>query len=214
MDLTSETTARNRWLTALRFHLHSDSVCDNWRKLGFYFRRRDHYWIISPRMTKLPAEPLGTYPLDFSAQLRAGHYSPLDGDGIPVRRSRDGRTFVHNYTRICGFALAHWNMYLQTGYEGHLAPVVKSADYILASAEHAQDAVYLKEERPGKGHTGPISSMSQGQAMSVLCRAWQATLRDEYLQAAIGSLQPFTIAAKHGGVLSAIHKLDAPWFEE
>lgn len=147
-------------------------------------------------------------------QLSAGHYAPLDAQGIPVRRGLDGRSFVHNYTRICAFALASWNIYLRTRDSAHLSAVLHVADYILATAKRTRDAVYLQEEKPGKGHTGPISSMSQGQGMSVLCRAWQATLQEQYLEAAIASLHPFTIVARRGGVLSAIRMLGVPWFEE
>jgi D-glucuronyl C5-epimerase C-terminus len=209
----SKTTRISRLSDALRLNAHCDCIGENWRKLSFYFCREDHYWKVSSLAAAEHPGLLGPYPLDFGVQLRDGHYTRRDDCGLPVRLSRDGRSFVHNYTRVCGFALANWEIYLKTGDKISLAPVLATADYILRTAEHTENAAYLRAERP-EGHTGELSSMSQGQAMSVLCRAWEATRRSDYLDTALACLQPFTVGVNRGGVLDRITSIDVPWYEE
>jgi hypothetical protein len=56
--------------------------------------------------------------------------------------------------------------------------------------------------------------MFQGQAISVLCRAWIATSNQRYLDAAIACLGPFDISVEKDGVLARLTAADLPWFEE
>src|SRR5690349_13429348 len=96
---------------AVRFNLHRDTIRENYRKLAFYFRFTDQYWLL----TEGAARDTRLYPLDFTPQLACGHFAHFDATGIPLQRSRDGKSFVHNYTMMCGFALAHWNLYVASG---------------------------------------------------------------------------------------------------
>jgi hypothetical protein len=56
--------------------------------------------------------------------------------------------------------------------------------------------------------------MYQGEAISVLSRAWQATNKPEFLDAANDCLGVFEIPVADGGILGKISALNLPWFEE
>jgi len=56
--------------------------------------------------------------------------------------------------------------------------------------------------------------MSQGEAMSVLCRAWQETGQERYLKAAMGVFGVFELPVEHDGVLGYISRIGVPWYEE
>ena len=61
---------------------------------------------------------------------------------------------------------------------------------------------------------GTLSGLWQGQAISVLCRAWQATKEINYLEAATGLVDPFDLSVERGGVLGRITTRRVPWYEE
>ena len=57
---------------------------------------------------------------------------------------------------------------------------------------------------------GWLSAMGQGQAMSVLSRAYHLTHDDVYLQAALKAIKPFHFESNRGGVVA--HLFDKfPW---
>jgi heparosan-N-sulfate-glucuronate 5-epimerase len=187
------------------------------RKIGLYFRNTGTYWQLSQEDTGLTIDtkPLRSYPLDLTARLITGHYDRFDETGLPIRPSKFGPGYTHDYTTLCSFALGHWNFYLQTGKELYLSNTINVSDFIVRTAElSAGDAILLRcEGRSGK-HSGPISAMVQGEAMSVLCRAWQVTNERRYLEIALGCLKPFDRGIEDGGVLGNISVANIPWYEE
>src|SRR5690606_31614031 len=114
------------------------------------------------------------YPIDFGDRLQDGHFSSFDASGVPVRLTRTGP--IHNYTRICGWALAHWSRRRGgTWSDRSRAAFLLAADYLVDTAERVGADLHLRAEFPGGGHVGSISGMCQGQAMSVLTRAYLLT---------------------------------------
>lgn len=65
-----------------------------------------------------------------------------------------------------------------------------------------------------KLEAGWYSAMAQGHAMSVLCRAYHATKRTEYLDAAFRASLPFSIDAENGGVRNRFLDTKYVWYEE
>jgi heparosan-N-sulfate-glucuronate 5-epimerase len=185
-------------------------------KLALYFRRAGAYWELSDREEVLvvDAGPLGRYPLNLLPRLRNGHFGEYDSEGLPVRTGADGRTGIHNYTTLCCFALAHWEKYLGNGDIENLEKFLRVADYIVRTADRNGKVVRLRVERPGQGHVGEVSSIVQGEAISVLCRAWHATKRPEYLETAAGCAELFDVAIEDDGVVGRITARQLPWYEE
>lgn len=60
---------------------------------------------------------------------------------------------------------------------------------------------------------GWYSAMAQGQAMSVLVRAFARTSDRRYLRAALSAMRPFDVASADGGVLAKFADR-YPWYEE
>ncbi len=214
---TSVVEGEPLWLGLLRLNTKGDAFRENLKKISLYWRPHDTYWKSTDSAAKLAVSPgpVGRYPLDFSFQLESGHFANFDQAGLPVQRCRDGNGFVHNYTMMCGFALAHWERYLESGDPGQRVNLFQVARYIVESGEHRSDgSLVLHAERPGEGHVGELSSMFQGQALSVLCRAWLATGDHSFLKAAIGCLGSYETPVELGGVLGTISSIGVPWYEE
>lgn len=185
-------------------------MAENLRKAGLYFRDINAYWQLTQ-----DAEPLGRYPLDITKRITTGHYDRFDDAALPMVPSKFGRGFAHNYTTLCSFALGYWTFYLQTGQKWQLSKVIHVSEYILRTAQILPNgAVLLRCEGEEGEHSGSLSAMNQGEAMSVLCRAWRATCNSRYLEAALGCLEPFEIQVEAGGVLGNISMINVPWYEE
>lgn len=60
---------------------------------------------------------------------------------------------------------------------------------------------------------GWLSAMGQGQAMSILARAYHLTRDDVYLRAALKAIKPFHFRAIEGGVVAYLFD-KFPWYEE
>jgi hypothetical protein len=190
---------------------------ENLRKLSLYFRNSHAYWQLVERdeVLAVDAGSLGRFPLDIEPRLTTGHYTHFDNAGLPVRLSPNGRGFIHNYSTISGFALAYWDRYLKTGDKSNLGKLLCAADYILHTAHREGRAVRLRAEKVEAGHVGTLSGLWQGQAMSVLCRAWQSTKEVNYLEGAIGLAEPFDVPVERGdGVLGRITNRGLRWYEE
>src|ERR1041385_7859636 len=98
-------------MDGIRLNANRDSIGENVRKLALYFRRHDCYLRAPDPGDSLAIDPgpLGRYGMDFKPQLSSGHFAHFDESGLPLQRGRRGMGFVHNYTMMCGFALAHWD---------------------------------------------------------------------------------------------------------
>jgi hypothetical protein len=149
-----------------------------------------------------------------SKRIVTGHYDRFDEIGLPVRPSKYHSHEIHNYSTLFAFALGHWDFYLETGRESHLAKVIDVCDYAIKTAHVSADGAVLLRAEGETEHSGPPSALYQGEAMSVLCRAWQATGNRRYLEIALGCLEPFKLPIEAGGVLGRISSIVAPWYEE
>jgi len=182
---------------------------ETFSKVSLYLTPWRHYWSTSPS-SGAPRER--EYPIDFAPRLADGHFSHFDDAGLPLRSTHAGP--IHNYTRICGFALAHWAaMGAGGGNPASRLAFLAAADYLLETGERAGSELRLRAEVPGRGHVGRVSAMSQGQAMSVLVRAHRATGDQRYLDAAMACVGPFERTMDDDGV-SARPAGGGVWFEE
>ncbi len=152
------------------------------------------------------------YPIDLSALLSRSQFT-LDGAGVPYHINPKG----YHPTSIAHYALAHWNEYLLTGAENHREEFLTQARWLV---EH--------EVRPGSeaggwpisfSHLGvdgeglALSAMMQGNALSVLVRAYQLTGKEVFLEVTRRAVCTFELDILDGGVCTPIGE-DGVFFEE
>jgi len=141
------------------------------------------------------------YPLDLEFTLENSHiyYKDLDEKGIPYRIYKtSGKQY--NPTRIAAFGLAHYNRYIQDSNLESKISFLKMADWFLKidNARYTYSFDWEDLKAPW------ISCMAQGEAASLLIRAYQLTNEDKYLIHALESIKPFLIDFNDGGVQSLI----------
>lgn len=155
------------------------------------------------------------YPidLDFTLKEESKYYSPKDGVGLPIKNYKSVG-LQYNPTRIAAYGLAHWN---RIDFDGLDCDRGKRA-----CAEFMNVASWFKESGDGRysyefdwdGNVAPwISCMAQGEAASVLSRAYYYTQDRSYLDAAKRALEPFFFDISCGGVRSLL-KDGSPFLEE
>ncbi len=169
-------------------------------------------------------DPSAGYPVDRPGSrelVRAGYYArpPFDADGIPVVdyrwiRSPDmpqGR--FHNPTNVAQYAL--WGCYLpylSTGDFGLKEDFLRQAEWLLAAQN--PDGSYpsgFRVESRGLAH-GWLSALHQGQATSVLVRAYLQTDDSRFLDGATRATRALLTPCADGGVLSVDDT--GTWLEE
>lgn len=189
------------------------------RKVGLYFKGLHAYHAptdLDPRRLAVETRPLGRYYIDETIPLQFGHWSTFDEQGIPWRQNRESSGFVHNFSTIASYAQARLDMYLLNEEQNDLGEVINCCDYVLSTIDRSDTVWRLKkEELPAQGHKGRVSSIDHGQWMSVLCRAWQLTDRDEYLDTAVNLGALMDVPLADGGVLGYVEAGERlPWYEE
>ena len=192
-------------------------MSDPIQRLMAYFQPIDAYLEL-PSAERLnartPNDPIGFYPIDLEPRLASGHFDRFDARGLPIRPSGNSGRYVHNYTTLCAFALAHWDASLKTQDDPSFSHLINVANYIEETCAYSGDVARLLSEIPDRGHVGSVSANYNGQAISVLSRAWVKTKRQAYLDLAARLLGIFQLPVAEGGVLGRIEKLSVPWFEE
>ena len=189
---------------------------ENLRKTKIYFKKWDSYWKLNPVDQNLVIDPgkLGRYPLDFKPRVLEGHYPHFDSNGVPMWPKQNGNGHFYHYTTMFSYALGQSDFYLVSGEEKYLKNLVAVADYIIKSGREESGAIFLREVDDNDEHTGNISAMTQGEAMSVLCRTSLYTKDESYFNTALRLMAPFKIKTTEGGVLGEITKTNSYWYEE
>ena len=107
----------------------------------------------------------------------------------------------------------------------HYALAKTSADYLLAAQEASTGGWPIRVTRTfafshlfalkSSDERGWYSAMSQGQAISLLCRVYAETGESAYWRAASDALAPFSVDVARGGVRAYfLNSSDLVWFEE
>lgn len=116
--------------------------------------------------------------------------------------------FLHYYgmrltdvVPVAQTALGYWELHL----EGRPTrdAFLRLADWLVETAEPGPKGVIWRTRRPEPKYgvpTGYPSAMGQGEAVSVLLRAHDATSERRYLEVARAAFEPMTVAVEDGGV--------------
>jgi heparosan-N-sulfate-glucuronate 5-epimerase len=158
------------------------------------------------------------YPIDFEYKIDNPH-GPMDPNGLPLVR-HEGRDPYSNPVTISQFALGHHQRWLRTQDGVSRAKVIQCADWLVEhqTIHGVNDSQYgvwfYPYDSPFWGAVAPwISAMAQGEALSVLARAWALQPRPEYVRTATLSTRSFFVNVDDGGVRS-FYSPGEPCYEE
>ncbi|MGZ8490702.1 MAG: D-glucuronyl C5-epimerase family protein [Gemmatirosa sp.] len=152
------------------------------------------------------------YPADWSYQLEREdeYFAPKDADGIPLRDFPAPIGPRYLPSRIASYALGHWNAWLRTRSSRNRLEFVRAADWFL----HASRDGRYEHDIPVAGKTEPwLSCIAQGEAASVLARAYHLTGDTSYLSGARAAVYWLLAAEESGGLRSRLPD-GGPFLEE
>lgn len=146
-----------------------------------------------------PSDNLYPISLAFTLDDSGFYYEPVDKHGIPFKIYQSvGKQY--NPTRVAAYALANYNRFIEQGCEGSRDTFIKCANWFLGF----DDAKYQYHFDWDDLRAPWISCMAQGEAASVLVRAYRVTADSTYLVHAEKSLNPFFLPISEGGVQSRL----------
>lgn len=123
---------------------------------------------------------IGFYPSDMSAKLNWD--GACDEDGIIMNKLTNGE-LIYFPIAIAQKALAHFDSYLATSSQKDKADFLDSVNFLLSSInEIGLISTWHKQNR---GLLNNYSAMTQGEVISVFCRAYIITSDEIYLSKAI-----------------------------
>jgi hypothetical protein len=165
---------------------------------------------VSLSNSQLPPYPIDMWPL---LSLPLG---PLDEAGVPYYALND---LPNGYyaTVIAQYALAQWNAYLKTGDEESKKAFMTQAEWLVAHESHvSHDAGGWPFPLPSRDYFAAapwLSALIQGNAISVLVRAYILTEEDIFLQVARRAIRTFELDIHNGGVSAQMNN-GGIFFEE
>lgn len=179
---------------------------------GMVFGKTD-YW--HPDMnvnTGLTPEKIGKYPVDMSSKASyAGHF---DDGQIPLVEI-DGHLCYLPVT-IAQYALGHYDVYLENGERKHLEVLQLCADWFVNHLEELRPGIWgwiNEHDKDIYALKSPwLSALSQGQALSVLARAYLEIQDEKYLNTGLKAIKAFSVPVTAGGVLAKLNGED--FYEE
>lgn len=117
----------------------------------------------------------------------------FDANGIPL--VLEGTTYQYNPVTIEQYGLQQWSYYKLKGTQANLTTAVKMADWLVANQEATTgEWLFTFPDNLGIAWTIPPygSALAQGQAISLLVRAYLATGNSKYLTTAETALTSLT----------------------
>jgi heparosan-N-sulfate-glucuronate 5-epimerase len=157
------------------------------------------------------AEPW-VYPTEWAYQLdrESEYFLPKDADGIPVRAFRMPIGVQYLPSRIAAYGIAHWNRWLTRGSQSSLAEFQRVARWLTtAHVDGKYEHAFPLAGMPA----GWISCIAQGEALSLLARAYQHSRDGSYLQLADRVAGWLLLPVEQGGLRSRLPD-GSPFLEE
>jgi heparosan-N-sulfate-glucuronate 5-epimerase len=164
-------------------------------------------------------DPAGRYPgpdtAGISSLISASWEITLGADGVP-RIKYPGIGYQANPVTAAQYGLRAYGRWLHTRRRSERVIVLRVADWLVR--RQASDGLWLYKfdfSFSGGHMVAPWpSAMAQGQAMSLLERAYGLTGRRRYLQAAIRALEPLAARPGSSRLVDCFESCRHPFFEE
>ena len=138
------------------------------------------------------------YPYNMASVLETEAARPRDSDGILMVEYPSGTHY--NPVTISQSAIAHYDRWLALGSSADRDLVIKDADWLVG--HQAGDGLWYYDFPNGTMPVPWVSAMAQGQAISVLVRAYALTSSDRFVSAARRALATYDKPSGQGGVNS------------
>lgn len=163
----------------------------------------------------LERNKLGTYYSNIYNDLLSTRIRiKLDRNGIIT--SAGGKKDYYSPILISQYGISNFNAFERTRDEKYRKTFLNQANWLVNHQKSVSKKMGIWEFPVSEEHYGAkapwISSMAQGEAISVLTRAYQTTGDEKYIQSAKKALNAFTHDIKDGGVSSSQYGL--LFFEE
>jgi len=167
-----------------------------WDKLRSYFKQEELFILDVNFKRDYPLR----YPVDFVTNRDSWEKVLLDQNGIPIKYYRN--KIQYNPTRIAGYALKLLKIYLDTRNIDFYDKFMVVSNWFINNirvknnyGRYEYDEYYEDLKEPW------ISGMAQGQAISVLTRAYLLSRKDIYLDVANLAMNSLIQPLEEGGVL-------------
>ncbi len=149
--------------------------------------------------------------LEFLQNEIAENYK-FDNNDIPCTTFPGAIGIQYNPVSIAQYALGLWEIFVSESNDKFLTKFLKISDWFVSNQVDGK-WLYHYDDIVSNLKSGWISAMAQGQAISVLIRAFQTSGKTEYLECAERAIMPLGKTISEGGV---VHEFDAEnwWFEE
>lgn len=154
-----------------------------------------------------PCNLAGVY-LDYDSSFPVERWSivQFDQDGIPMVKY--GGEYFYNATTISQWGLQGYSRwFMDHSRQESKRQAIKAADWLVENQVKESGAWVHRYSFSVSGlNLEPAwpSALTQGQAMSLLTRAYRLEPKPEYLEAALLAIQPLTVSIQEGGVRSAL----------
>lgn len=129
----------------------------------------------------------------------------LDDQGV-IKKFIKGDNYYHPVV-ICQYALLNYTKWINSKSKVFFNKFIRQADWLVENQNKKKvgslefGVWYYDFDFPSGGMKAPwVSAMAQGQAISVLSRAYETTKEDRYLKAVDLALNSFEIDISQGGV--------------
>lgn len=191
-----------------------------WRQLGMLNRSLQKQRVFDDDFS---SPTLGRYYYSFFPSYMQPETEPpeVDEEGIPVSdytrkvmvRGVIGRHY--NPLTVSHWVLGAYDDYLDTGDPRHYDLFIKRADWLVENQQLTESGAALWYHTAGWGRDKKpwTSAMTQGFVLSGLCRAYQETKDEKYIETARRALKGFDIPVEKGGI-TAVDRAGNVFFEE
>lgn len=175
------------------------------------------FWHELPEVNeRAEAGKLGAYWMPFRS--KADYPGPYDAAGIPLLNYHGAIGLQYNPIAIAQYGLGNFNLFVQTGDERRLTRALTAAHWLVAHLEVNGRGVpvwhhHFDWEYRTRLRAPWYSALAQGQGISLLVRAFQATGKTAYADAAARAMRTFHLDVREGGVCVHDGRGDV-WFEE
>lgn len=168
---------------------------------------RSYYHRLQPIGSRFIPGEISGYFNDLSNKVSWN--GPCDVDGMPLVELLDGRR-IYFPTTIIQKGLGHWDVYLINGSIDQRSEFLKVCSWVMEN----QDSLggWPTKEAMGLGESFNYSAMPQGEAISLLVRAWTMTGNLAYIGAAKTALELMLKPVQDGG--TSFYTEDFLFFEE
>lgn len=149
------------------------------------------------------------YYLHVEDRLDENHWDKFDEHGIPIRGTHVNP--IYNITTICAYALAHWNIHITELHDSKVV-LLSIADWLVN--HQVNNGAWLYHHDSVFGIKAPwVSAMAQGEALSVLARAYAITHQADYMDVGNKAITLFERDVLSGGVVRRLNN-GGLFFEE